>query len=241
VADTDAGGPLVVVIDPGHGGIDPGATIDGIHEADVMLALALELSNALGRFDGIQPEITRRDDTFVPLQERMSIARRSGADLLISLHADALEGEQATGASIYTLTQEASDVASQRMAERHDQSDLLAGIDLTGQADEVALVLQDLVRVETSAASNRFADQLVQAMRDTNTVMNTRPRRSSPLAVLNSADFPSVLIETGFLSNPNDRVRLTTPEGRAPIVAAVTLAVGRWVIEEAALSPLIRQ
>jgi N-acetylmuramoyl-L-alanine amidase len=105
----------------------------------------------------------------------------------------------------------------------------------------VAGVLQDLGRVETLAASDRFADQLVTAMGDTVAVTNTRPRRQAELAALNAADFPSVLLEVGFLSNAADRARLTTPQGRAPIVAAVTLAVGRWAIQEAALKPLIRQ
>lgn len=234
-------GPLVIVIDPGHGGIDPGAQHGGVLEADVMLALALELAAALGRIEGVQPAVTRADDTFVPLQERLTLARGSGADLFISLHADALAGEQATGASVYTLTAEAAGAASLRMAERHDSSDILAGVDLSGQGDEVATVLQDLVRVETAAAGERFADELVQAMRDTGAVLNSRPRRQAALAVLNAADFPSVLLEVGFLSNDADRARLTTPQGRAPIVAAVTLAVGRWAIGEAALAPLVRQ
>lgn len=235
------GGPLVVVIDPGHGGIDPGAEHGGTQEAEVMLALALELAAALGRLEGVQPAVTRTDDSFVPLQERLTLARGAGADLFLSLHADALEGEQATGASVYTLTEEAASQASQRMAERHNAGDLLAGIDLSGQGDEVAMILQDLARIESAAASDRFADQLVQAMQDTGAPLNTRPRRSAPLAVLNAADFPSVLLEVGFLSNEVDRGRLTSPEGRAPIVAAVTLAVGRWAIEEAALAPLMRQ
>lgn len=234
-------GPIVIVIDPGHGGIDPGAEYEGVQESEVMLALALELALALGRIEGVQPAVTRSDNTFVPLQERLTLARGAGADLFISLHADALEGVQATGASVYTLTKEASEEASQRMAERHESGDLLAGIDLSGQGDEVATVLQDLVRVETAAAGDRFADQLVQAMRDTGAVLNSRPRRQAELAVLNAADFPSILLEVGFLSNPDDRARLTTAQGRAPIVAAVTLAVGRWAIEEAALAPLIRQ
>jgi len=171
----------------------------------------------------------------------MTLARGAGADLFISLHADALEGRQATGASVYTLTDRAASLASQRMAERHDASDVLAGVDLTGQSDEVAMILQDLARVETRAASDRFADQLVQAMADTGAVVNTRPRRQAPLAVLNAADFASVLLEVGFLSNAEDRARLTSAAGRAPLVAAVTLAVGRWVIQEQALAPLIRQ
>ena len=239
-AETEAG-PLVIVIDPGHGGIDPGAEAGDVHEADVMLALALELAAALGRIEGVQPAVTRRDDTFVPLQERLTLARGARADLFISLHADALEGQQATGASVYTLTDDAASEASQHMAERHEGGDLLAGVDLSGQGDEVATVLQDLVRVETAAAGERFAAQLVTAMGDTGAVLNSRPRRRAALAVLNAADFPSVLLEVGFLTNPEDRARLTSPQGRAPIVAAVTLAVGRWAIEEAALKPLIRQ
>lgn len=246
VADTpvqpaDPDGPLVIMIDPGHGGIDPGAGYADIHEADVMLVLALELVDAMGRLEGVQPVVTRTTDTFVPLPERLTLARRARADLFISLHADALEGVQATGASIYTLTDRAAEAASQRMAERHERGDLLAGVDLTGQGDEVALLLQDLVRVETAASGERFADQLVQAMNDSGAVLNSRPRREASLAVLNAADFPSVLLEVGFLSNEDDRDRLTTPQGRAPIVAAVTLAVARWAIEEASLAPLVRQ
>ncbi len=234
-------GPLVVVVDPGHGGIDSGAEYDGIEEADVMLALALELTAALGRLEGIQPALTRNTDVFVPLRERLTLARGAGADLFISLHADALAGEQATGATVYTLTDQAQSAASQRIAERHNSVDVLAGVDLRGQGDEVAMVLQDLARIETTAASDRFASALVQAMKDTNAPMNTRPRREAGLQVLTAADFPSVLIEAGFLSNVADRERLLTPQGRAPLVAAITLAVGRWAIEEEALAPLIRQ
>lgn len=235
------GGALVVVIDPGHGGLDPGAEYGGTQEADVMLALAKELAAALARIEGVQPALTRTDDSFVPLQERLTLARGVRADLLISLHADALEGPQATGASVYTLTDAATEAASQRMAERHERGDLLAGIDLSGQGDEVATILMDLARLETGAAGERFADQLVQALRDTGAVLNSRPRREAELAVLIAADFPSVLLEVGFLSNDADRARLTTAQGRAAIVAAVTLAVGRWAIEEQALAPLIRQ
>ena len=234
-------GPLVIVIDPGHGGIDPGAGYGEAQEAEVMLALALEIAAALGRIEGVQPAVTRNTDVFVPLQERLTLARGARADLFISLHADALEGAQATGASVYTLTNAAAEDASQRMVERHESGDLLAGVDLSGQGDEVSTVLQDLVRVETAASGDRFADALVRAMTDTGAVLNSRPRRQAEFAVLNAADFPSVLLEVGFLSNTDDREQLTSPQGRAPIVAAVTLAVGRWAIEEAALAPLVRQ
>ncbi|MEL6958058.1 MAG: N-acetylmuramoyl-L-alanine amidase [Pseudomonadota bacterium] len=234
-------GVLVVMIDPGHGGIDPGAEHGGVQEADVMLQLARELATALARIDGVRPALTRIDDSFVPLQERLTLARNAGADLFVSLHADALEGAQASGAAVYTLTDEATDTASQRIAERHNGDDLLAGVDLSGQGDEVALILQDLVRVESQAAADRFADTLIASMQDAGALLNTRPRREAELAVLNAADFPSVLLEVGFLSNDMDRARLTSPEGRAPIVDAVALAVARWSVEESALAPLIRQ
>jgi len=140
VPEATEDGPLVIVIDPGHGGIDPGGEVGEVHEADVMLALALELAAALGRIEGVQPAVTRNDDTFVPLRERLTLARGARADLFISLHADALDGEQATGASVYTLTDAAATAASQRMAERHEGGDLLAGVDLSGQGDEGATV-----------------------------------------------------------------------------------------------------
>lgn len=236
-----ADGTVVVVIDPGHGGIDPGAVFADVQEADVTLALAKELAAALARVEGLRPVLTREQDVFVPLQERLTLARRERADLFISLHADALEGEQASGATVYTLTTAASAAASQRIAERHDGQDILAGVDLSGQGDEVATILMDLARLESAASGERFADHLVQALADTGAGLNTRPRREAALAVLNAADFPSVLLEAGFLSNDADRARLTTAQGRAPIVAAVTLAVGRWAIEQEALAPLVRQ
>lgn len=236
----DQGG-LIVVIDPGHGGIDPGAQHGGEREADLMLALGYELASALERVPGITPYLTRDSDIFVPLEERMTLARNLGADLFISLHMDALEGLQATGASVYTLSDDAGEEASQRMAERHERGDLLAGVDLSGQDDQVATILMDLARLETGPAGDRFADALVQVMRETGVPLNSRPRRHAVLAVLTSADFPAVLLEVGFLSNEADRARLATPQGRAGVVEAVMRAISRWSLEEQALRPLMRQ
>jgi N-acetylmuramoyl-L-alanine amidase len=237
----DPGGPLVVVIDPGHGGIDPGAEREGLVEAALMLTLALELAEALDRAGGMRAVLTRTEDIFVPLAERMTIARAAQADALISLHADALEEDAAMGASVYTLSEEALDQASERMAERHNRGDLLAGLDLSGQDDTVATVLMDLARLETGPASIRLADVLVAEMTSTGTVMNTHPRRDGPLAVLNAADFPSVLIETGFLSSEADRERLSTPEGRALIVQGIVAGLQAWAAQEEVLDPLMRQ
>lgn len=232
---------LVVVIDPGHGGIDPGAQHGGVTEADLMLELGYEVARAVDRMEGVTPYLTREADVFVPLQERLTLARAVGADLFISLHADALEGLQATGASVYTLADEATDAATQRIAERHDRGDIVAGLDLSGQDDEVAKILMDLARLETGPAGDRFAAALVTALKDRGAPLTRRPRRAELLAVLTSADFPAVLLEVGFLSHDGDRDRLSSPEGRRPIVEGLVLAIDRWMIEEQALAPLRRQ
>ena len=234
-------GPLVVAIDPGHGGIDPGATRGTVHEADVMLQLAIEVADAINRSGTMRAVLTRDDDSFVPLETRMTIARAAGAGVMLSLHADALDDDVTRGASAYTLNAEGEDRAAQRMAERHERGDLLAGLDLTGQDDRVATVLMDMARAETAPASDRLADALVAGLRGAGATVNSRPRREGRLAVLNAADFPSVLLEAGFLSSAADRAALTSAEGRAPIVAGIVAALQDWAAAEAARAPLKRQ
>lgn len=219
---------FTVVIDPGHGGIDPGAERSGVREADVMLLLARETAMALDGIDGVQAVLTRRQDDFVSLSGRLSIARAAGAELFISLHADALEEDAAMGASVYTLSDGGGDAASARMVERHERGDLLAGVDLDATGDRVATVLMDLARARTGPQGRRFADVLVGALRDADVPLNTRALRQGQLAVLTAADFPAVLVEAGFLSNTRDRALLASPGGRARIVQAVTAAVADW-------------
>ncbi len=151
-------GRLRVVLDPGHGGIDPGAEYEGLTEADLMLTFARELRELLVR-EGFDVAMTRDADVFVPLEARVSFAREAEADLFLSLHADSLpeEAGSAHGATVYVLSEEASDVASRRLAERHDGSDLVAGVDVTGQGDEIALVLMEMARVETEPGRDRAA------------------------------------------------------------------------------------
>lgn len=240
-APTPDGGPLTVVIDPGHGGVDPGAIQGGVHEARVMLGLAIEVADALNRTGLVRAVLTREADIFVPLEGRMTIARAAKADLFISLHADALEVDEARGASIYTLNAEGSDRAAARMAERHNRGDLLAGLDLSEQDDRVATVLMDLARAQTEPQSQRFAERAVAALRAAGARMNSKPRREGRLAVLNAPDFASVLIEVGFLSNARDREILSSQATRAPIVAGIVAAVLTWADEEAARASLIRQ
>ncbi|MCC7321272.1 MAG: N-acetylmuramoyl-L-alanine amidase [Rubellimicrobium sp.] len=219
----------VIAIDPGHGGIDPGAERGGTSEAALMLALARDLAEAIDRSGTMRAVLTRSADVFVPLEARMTIARRAGAVALVSLHADALEEDAAHGASVYTLTEEALDQASQRMAERHERGDLLAGMDLAGTDDTIATVLMDLARLRTTPQSERLAEAVVAGLETAGARLNSRPRRQGPLAVLNAADFASVLVEAGFLSDEGDRAALSSTAGRAPIVAGLTAALRSWL------------
>ena len=234
-------GIVTVAIDPGHGGVDPGVERDGIVEAELMLILARELAEAINRTEGMRAVLTREGDDFVALEERMTQARLAGADVMISLHADALDEDETHGASVYTLNKDAQDAASARMAERHGRGDLVAGLDLKGQDDTVATILMDLARQDTAPQSERLADAIVAALDETGAELNSRPRRRTELAVLNAADFASVLVEVGFLSNPDDRAALSVQPGRATIIRGLVFALQRWAADEAARAPLLRQ
>ena len=212
---------FVVVIDPGHGGIDPGANQGGIKEADLMLLMAAELAVLLNAEEGVQAVLTRETDVFVPLTARLTFARQVGADLFLSLHADALEEDEARGASVYTLSADGGGEAAQRIVERHERGDLLSGVDLSAAEDRVATALMDLARAETGPAGQRVADALVASMQAEGVRLNSRPRREGQFAVLTAADFPSVLIEAGFLSNAEDRAVLASPAGRARLSRAI--------------------
>jgi len=233
-------GPLVVVLDPGHGGIDPGAESDGAVEAEMMLIFARELEEILLRTGYFKVVLTRTEDVFVPLETRVSVARKVGADVFISLHADALVEGRATGATIYTLAEEASDAASQKLAERHDRGDLLAGVDLSAQDDVVAGVLMEMARIETTPRSEMLADALVQGL-SKNTRMHKRPRLWAGFSVLKAPDIPSVLIELGFLSSPRDRARITDPGWRKSAAEGIRDALIDWAEADAAAARGLRK
>ncbi|SPH17654.1 N-acetylmuramoyl-L-alanine amidase AmiC [Defluviimonas aquaemixtae] len=232
--------PLIVVLDPGHGGIDPGAESEEMVEADVMLTFARELAEVLRR-GGMEVVLTRQEDVFVPLETRISIARASGADVFLSLHADALAEGEATGATVYKLADAASDTASARLAERHDRADLLAGVDLSGQDDLVAAVMMDLARTETRPRTDRLAEALVAAISGTGGRMHRHPIQEAAFSVLKSPDIPSVLLEVGFLSSEADRERLSDPDWRKTLQEAVLVALKAWAIADAAEARLLRQ
>ena len=233
--------PLVVVLDPGHGGIDPGAEREGVSEASVMLSFARELKELLLRSGRFEVVLTRKDDLFVPLETRVTIARRAGADVFISLHADALAQGRASGASVYTLSEEASDLASQKLAERHDRADLLAGIDLTRQGDRVALVLMEMARIETTPRSHKLADALVEGIYAATGSAHKNQRLSAGFSVLKAPDIPSVLIELGFLSSPRDRANLLSTEWRQRASEGIRDALLYWAIQDAAEALRLRQ
>ena len=232
--------PLLIVLDPGHGGIDPGAEIDALSEAVLVLTFARELKEAMARA-GMRVILTREENVFVPLETRITVARAAGADLFLSLHADALEEGIATGATVYLLDEEASDTASQRLAERHDRADLLAGVDLEGHDDAVASVLMDLARTETQPRSVRLAQVLAGAIRAEGLKMHKHPVQGANFSVLKSPDIPSILLELGFMSSEVDRERMNDPQWRERMAAAIVQAVQSWGQADAAEAKLLRQ
>ncbi|MEP2682961.1 MAG: N-acetylmuramoyl-L-alanine amidase [Sulfitobacter sp.] len=231
---------FTIVLDPGHGGIDPGAQREGLDEKDLMLNFARDLRDALRR-KGVDVLLTRDDDIFVALEHRVAIAHQAEADLFISLHADSLSQGGASGATVYTLSDDASDVATEHLAARHDRSDIIAGADLTGSDDQVAGILLDLARQETEPRSDALAATLVEGMRAAGGPMNRRPLRRAGFSVLKSADIPSVLVEVGFLSSKRDLTNLRDPVWRASMVSAMADAIVAWRDQDAALKPLIRK
>lgn len=235
------GGPLRIMLDPGHGGLDPGAEQGGVAEKDLMLLFAIELKDLLVRSGNVEVEMTRLTDSFVSLERRVALAHQAGADLFLSLHADALSEGRAHGATVYTLSETASDAASAALAERHDRTDILAGVDLSGQDDVVADILMDLARMETQPRADRLAEALRLGIKQRGLKLNTRARRSAGFSVLKSPDIPSVLLELGFLSSKTDRANLKNPEWREVMAASIRDAILAWQRADEATRALVRQ
>ena len=233
-------GRFIVAIDPGHGGIDPGAERDGINEKELMLSMGRGLRDALLR-DGVDVVMTRDADVFVALEARVAIAHQAQADLFVSLHADNLSQGGARGATVYLLSDEASDAASAHLAARHNRSDIIAGIDLTGSDDQVASVLLDLARQETEPRSEALAETLIAGMAAAGGPMNRKPLRRAGFSVLKSADIPSVLVEVGFLSSDRDLKNLRDPVWRSVMINAMADAILAWRDSDAARAALVRK
>ncbi|MFK7744076.1 MAG: N-acetylmuramoyl-L-alanine amidase [Roseobacter sp.] len=231
---------FVVVLDPGHGGIDPGAEREGLSEKELMLDVAFEMRDQLLALGSIDVVLTREQDVFVSLTNRVAQAHRARADLFISLHADALSQGGARGATVYTLSEEASDTATAHLAARHNRADIIAGADLTGSDDQVAGILLDLARQETEPRSKALARALVDEMGNVGGPLNNRPLRQAGFSVLKSADIPSVLVEVGFLSSKRDLDNLRDPAWRRTIVAGMVQGVIAWQEKDAAQQLLVR-
>lgn len=220
----DASRPLVV-IDAGHGGHDPGASGQGFREKDLVLGLATALRDKLVADGGVRVALTRSDDRFLMLGERFAIARALGADLFLSIHADSAGDEdKVAGASIYTLSTEASSQAAARFAARENAADSVNGVDLSGQSNAVSAILVELSQRRTQDDSAEFAGLIT---REGAGILQFHPqaRRSAGLAVLRAPDVPSVLYEAGFISNRDDANGLASPEGRAKFADVLARAV----------------
>lgn len=233
--------PTVVLLDPGHGGIDPGAERGSVQEKELMLSFARELRDTLRRAGGFEVHLTRDADVFVSLEGRVAMAHQIGADVFVSLHADSLSEGMAHGAAVYTLSEEASDAASALLAERHNRADILSGVDLSGADDEVTDVLLDLARQETEPRTKVLANLMVDGIRNATGSVNRKPRREGAFSVLKAADVPSILIELGFMSSEKDLANLLDPGWRAAMASGMRDGLQAWVIEDKANKALVRQ
>lgn len=223
-----------VAIDPGHGGVDPGAIgVRGTREKRVTLSHALALARQLRASGRYRVVLTRVRDVFVPLRTRVAIARRRAADLFISLHADSIPRSSVRGASIYTLSERASDRQAARLAAKENKADLIAGIDLTEQTSDVAGFLIDLAQRQTMNDSADFARLLTSEIGKVRPLLRNT-HRFAGFAVLKAPDVPSVLVELGYLSNPSDERRLNQRRERDRVVAAIVRAVDRYFARQQA-------
>lgn len=221
----------VIVIDPGHGGLDPGAiSRKGLKEKDVVFAFSRTLMaklNSTGRYKVV---LTRTIDTYVALRERVSFARKRGADLFLSIHADSLPGRYSTkisGATVYTLSEKASDDEAKALAAKENLSDVIAGVDLPDTEDKVTDILIDLALRETKNLSITFADITLANLKGKTPLMH-KAHRFAGFRVLKAPDVPSVLLELGYMSNPADTAKLTSAGWRGKIAAAIVKSVDKF-------------
>jgi N-acetylmuramoyl-L-alanine amidase len=216
----------LIVIDPGHGGIDNGTQANGESEKNLVLAFGLALRDRIERSGKYRVAMTRSDDTFIPLDDRVKFARNQSAALFVSIHADALpkhEGD-AQGATIYTLSDRASDAEAERLAETENRADAIGGVNLTEEPTEVADILIDLAQRETRTFSNRFARLLAGEMKNS-ARMYKHPLKSAGFRVLKAPDVPSVLVELGYVSNKSDLEHLVSEGWRSKTVGSMAQAI----------------
>jgi len=237
IPNTQGGAPArptgrpMIVLDPGHGGVDPGAIgVSGTHEKEITLAMAREIRRQLEQTGRYRVAMTRDDDLFIRLRDRIALARQQSADLFMSIHADSMgSGNTATrGASIYTLSENASDNEAAALAARENRADIIAGVDLTRENRDVTSILIDLAQRETMNRSIVFARHLVSEMGREVLLLPQNPHRFAGFAVLRAPDTPSVLIEMGYLSNAQDELLLNRPHHRTKVAAGILRAIDAY-------------
>jgi len=217
-----------VVLDPGHGGIDPGAIgLSGVYEKDLALDAARLVAQQLEATKRYRVVLTRTSDEFVPLQDRVARARAADGDLFLSIHADALPDPGMRGASVFTLSEKASDAQAAALAARENKVDLIAGIDLSRHAPEVSSILIDLARRQTNNQSIRLARRLVNDLGHDVAMLNNS-HRSAGFAVLKAPDIPSALVEMGCLSNREEEHALRTPSYRQKVAAGIARSINDY-------------
>lgn len=222
----------VIFLDPGHGGADPGATgPSGTLEKDIVLAVALKLRDVLRRTGRYQVFLTRETDIRLALRDRVSMARAAKADLMISIHADAagaaVVANMLRGATVYTLSENASDKEAEELANSENQADVIAGVDLTKEPNFVSSILIDLAQRETMNKSIRFAQTLVPELQNTGRLV-PKSHKFAGFRVLKAPDVPSVLVEIGFLSNVEDESQMRNSAWRQQLAQAIVRAIDRY-------------
>jgi N-acetylmuramoyl-L-alanine amidase len=227
-------GRHVIVIDPGHGGIDPGAIgPNKTIEKDVVLAFGAALRDKLkasGKYDVV---MTRADDRFLSLKQRVAIARKSEADLFIAIHADTVRSSRVRGATVYTVSDKASDAEAEELAHKENRADIIAGIDLAAESPDITDILIDLTQRETKNHATFFARKAVKELRPI-TIMTGQPLRSAGFFVLKAPDVPSILLELGYLSNRGDETLVVSPAWQTKTAAALAKAIDTYFATELA-------
>jgi N-acetylmuramoyl-L-alanine amidase len=225
----------LVVIDPGHGGKDPGAIgVSGTYEKRIALAASLDLKRALERGAKVRVAMTRANDRFVPLEARVRFAQARGAAMFVSIHADAADSAAVRGASVYTLSAAATDRLADSLARRENRADRFSTPAFRDVSPEVARILASLVRRETATGSVKMARRMVGEFdREPDVALLSNPHRKAGFVVLQAPDVPSVLVEMGFMSNRADEAKLRRPAYRRRVVAAMHRAIEAQLAEAA--------
>ena len=221
---------FTIVLDAGHGGVDPGAIgRNGFYEKTVALAAAKELERALNGIGTYSVILTRNTDIYLSLRERIAFARQVEANLFISIHADSIKNRHTRGGHVYTLSENASDKEAAALAEKENQADVISGFDLEQHDADVSSILVDLAQRETNNSSARAANAIVKGWRSRGFRLLRNAHRQAGFVVLKAPDIPSVLVDLGFLSNPEEAAILSKRASRQPLIDALAQSIHNYI------------